>query len=321
MTIAEASDKFIIEQQLRGNTEKTIKGYKWFLKRFTDFAEKQGIFDINQLSAENINLYQIYLNGKKVEKGKGSDNNLKKRSVQTYIRHVKIFIKFCYEQGYARDDISKNIRVPKAETPMIKILMDNEIDEILKTYENCSAWLKTRNVAIIYLLLDCGLRLNEVAGMKREDLNFEKGFIFVFGKGRKERVVPMGELLRDALMDYLSKRNKPRNEKDAKYLFISSRGRAITEATLFQMMKKLKTETGVKRIHAHLFRHTFATNYLVYGLGDVYELSRLLGHSDIRITEKYLQLANYYTIMLHRERVTYLDKVKNKGAESDALKN
>jgi integrase/recombinase XerC/integrase/recombinase XerD len=73
------------------------------------------------------------------------------------------------------------------------------------------------------------------------------------------------------------------------------------------MMRRLKERTGIRRIRAHLFRHTFATNFLVHGLGDVYELSRILGHGEIKTTEKYLQLASYYTIMQNRKKLSYLD--------------
>jgi len=75
-------------------------------------------------------------------------------------------------------------------------------------------------------------------------------------------------------------------------------------------MSRLKKKTSIVRLHAHLFRHTFATNFIVHGLGDVYELSRLLWHSEIRMTEKYLQLASYYTVMEKRRKVSYLDSRK-----------
>lgn len=310
MKLAEAVDCFVIEQQLRGNTDKTVKGYKWFLKKFNEYLEKQDVSSIADLTIEHINRYQIYLNGKFSERGHEKEAKLKKRSIQTYIRHIKVFMSYCFEQGYVPIDISKKIRIPKAETPMIKILMDDEVDAILVTFDKCDPVMGLRNTAIVYLLLDCGLRLSEVTKIKRDDLNFEKGYLFVNGKGRKERVVPMGAKLRNVLVKYLAERDKDTFQTYKDYMFLTESGTPITEATLSQLMKRLKKETGVKRIHAHLFRHTFATNYLIYGLGDVYELSRLLGHSDIKITEKYLQLANYYIIMLRRERVTYLDAIK-----------
>jgi site-specific recombinase XerD len=72
-------------------------------------------------------------------------------------------------------------------------------------------------------------------------------------------------------------------------------------------MARLKKKTGITRLHAHLFRHTFTTNFLVHNLGDVYELSRILGHGEMRTTELYLQLASYYTIIEKRRKLSYLD--------------
>ncbi len=310
MNLNEAVECFVIEQQLRGNTDKTVKGYRWFLKKFNEYLANLNVFTMADLTIEHINKYQIYLNVKFSDRGNEKGAKLKKRSIQTYIRHIKVFMSYCFEQGYVADDISKKIRIPKAETPMIKILIDTEVDAILDTFNKCGKVLGLRNTAIIYLLLDCGLRMSEVTKIKQDDLNFEKGYIFVIGKGRKERVVPMGAKLSDALLKYLAAKTCPEDCLYKEDVFLTESGKPITEATLSQLMKRLKKETGIKRIHAHLFRHTYATNYLIYGLGDVYELSRLLGHSDIKITEKYLQLANYYIIMLNRERVTYLDAIK-----------
>jgi integrase/recombinase XerC/integrase/recombinase XerD len=268
----------------------------------------QGVTDLSNMSIERINEYQLYINEKKAERG--HNEKLTKKSVQTYMRHVKVFMAYCFEEGYLKEDLSKKIRMPKAETNMIRILMDTEVDTIIASFKKCVPWLELRNTAITYLLLDCGLRLGEVVKVMYDDINFDKGYIFVKGKGRKERVVPMGEQLRNALASYLDKRITAYAPNDDKFVFLSARHKPITDDTMTDLMQRIKNNTGIKRIHAHLFRHTFATNYLIYGLGDVYELSRLLGHGDIKITEKYLQLASYYTIMLRRERVTYLDSIK-----------
>jgi integrase/recombinase XerC/integrase/recombinase XerD len=308
MITSDAINKFLMEQRLRGNTEKTVRGYKGFLNRFDGYMVKQGVTDLSDISIDRINEYQLYINEKKAERG--HNEKLTKKSVQTYMRHVKVFMAYCYEQGYLSEEISKKIRIPKAETNIIRIIMDNEVDMIIASFKKCVPWLELRNTAITYLLLDCGLRLGEVARIMYDDINFDKGYIFVKGKGRKERVVPMGEKLRKALELYIDKRITADTPKGDKYLFLSARYKPITEYTMYDLMKRIKADTGIKRIHAHLFRHTFATNFLIYGLGDVYELSRLLGHGDIKITEQYLQLASYYTIMLRRQRVTYLDSVK-----------
>jgi integrase/recombinase XerC/integrase/recombinase XerD len=152
-------------------------------------------------------------------------------------------------------------------------------------------------------MLDCGLRLSEVARLRLSDINFENCYIKVTGKGRKQRIVPIGRLAAQAIIKY----NHLRSASAPEQLFISSRQRPLTPGGIGQLMKRLKARTGITRLHAHLLRHTFATNFLIYGIGDVYELSRILGHSDIKITEGYVQLANYYKLLQNRSRRTYLD--------------
>lgn len=163
-----------------------------------------------------------------------------------------------------------------------------------------------RNRVLICLLLDCGLRLSEAVGLKSENINFEKGYIKVFGKGRKERIIPAGLKLRRMMITYVHKRRAADATAD-KYFFLTGKGKPITNGGVNSFLRRLKIRTGIARLHAHLFRHTFATNFLIHGLGDVYELSRILGHSEIRTTEKYLQLASYYTIIEKRGKLSYLD--------------
>jgi len=144
-------------------------------------------------------------------------------------------------------------------------------------------------------------------GLKTADINFEKGYIKVLGKGRKERIVPVGLKVRRLMMSYVHKRRAPDAPEQDKYFFMTKQSKPVTMHCISSLMGRLKKRTGIARLHAHLFRHTFATNFLVYGLGDVYELSRILGHSQIQVTEKYLQLASYYTIIEKRKRLSYLD--------------
>jgi integrase/recombinase XerC/integrase/recombinase XerD len=307
MKLADAVDCFLLEQQLRGNTDKTIQGYKGFLRRFVEFLGNEGVTELRAFTVDNIHQYQLYINNKKNEKGK--NDKLAKRSVQTYIRHIKVFAGYLYEQEYIPADMRPKIRIPKAERNTVQILTDKELDLIMSCFNRSEMGL--RNAAIVCLMIDCGLRLEEVTRIKYDDINFDKGYMMVTGKGRKGRIVPLGKKMLQSLTDYMSARSA-----DMESVFLTCNRQPITKSTVSQLMKRLKVKTGIKRLHAHLFRHTFATNYLLHGLGDVYELSRLLGHSEIKITEWYLQLASYYMIMERRERVTYLDMLASKNQQA-----
>jgi integrase/recombinase XerC/integrase/recombinase XerD len=300
MNLPDAVDKFLLEQQLRGNTEKTIQGYRGYLRRFTAYLSASGVTELQYMTIDHIHNYQLYINNKPNERGRG--DKLARRSVQTYVRHIKVFVGYCYEQNFVTVDLRPKIRIPKAERPVIEILTDEEVDNILSHFQQTEMGL--RNRAIICLMLDCGLRRGEITSIRREDMNFDKRYVMVMGKGRRGRIVPLGKAMCEALRDYLCVRRQAVGLDSDEYVFITCNRTPIKNNTLGLLMRRLKQKTGIKRLRAHLLRHTFATNYLLHGLGDVYELSRLLGHSDIKMTEKYLQLASYYEIMERRERVT-----------------
>jgi integrase/recombinase XerC/integrase/recombinase XerD len=303
-----ALESFIIDQKLRGNSDKTIKGYQGFLGRFIAWLALKGIANIEDVVLLVVQQYQLFIDSKPAERSGGE--KLSKRSVQTYMRHIKIFMKYCYTEEFISNPIHQKIRIPKAERPTIEILTDDEIDVIFSCFSSKSE-IGIRNRAIISLLLDCGLRLSEVVGIKSKNINFEKGYVLVMGKGRKERIVPLGLKVRQAMLKYLHKRRMTDSSEQEEFFFLAKNHKPLTKHGIASLMGRLKKSTGITRLHAHLFRHTFATNFLVHGLGDVYELSRILGHSEMRITEQYLQVASYYTIMEKRRRLSYLDKKEN----------
>jgi len=303
MTLTQAIDFFLIDQQLRGNSDKTIRGYRGYLSRFCAWLEGQGVVGITDLTIGNINAYQIYITNKPAQNSK--NDRLTKRTVRTYMRHIKVFIGYCYTEEFIKEPLHTKMKLPKAERPMIEILTEDELTTLFSCLGKKE--LDLRNRSILMLMVDCGLRLSEVAGLKHEDINFQKGYVTVMGKGMKGRIVPLGVNVRRALLTYITKRRRADAARDDEYLFLSRIRTPISAAAIVLMIRRVKKEADIPRLHAHLLRHTFATNLLVYGIGDVYELSRLLGHSDIKTTEGYLQVASYYTIMEKRERRTFLD--------------
>jgi integrase/recombinase XerC/integrase/recombinase XerD len=303
MLISQAVEHFIVEQQIRGNSERTVRGYSSILRLFTQWLENKHITAMDEISIQCVHEYQLYIDKKPSERGRNVKRT--KRSVQTYIRHIRAFLTYCHAEELLAEPLHKKIRLPKAERPVIEILTDEEINRMLACFGRSETGL--RNTAIIMLMLDCGLRLSEVTHLKSEDINIQKGYITVMGKGSKGRIVPIGFKVRRSILSYINKRRKSDIPTDDLLLFLSRGRKPMTVSCIAILMRKLKNEAEIPRLHAHLLRHTFATNFLVHALGDVYELSRILGHSDIRITEGYIQLASYYTILQNRNRKTYLD--------------
>jgi integrase/recombinase XerC/integrase/recombinase XerD len=209
------------------------------------------------------------------------------------MRHIRIFLGFCYEKELIKEAIHLKIQMPKAEKPVVEILTDEETSRLIESVKDNE--YADRNRVIVYLMLDCGLRLSEVAGVRVSDVNYDSGYIIVKGKGRKSRIVPIGKKVGEELKAYSI-------GLGCNIGFFNIKPEGIAK-----MITRMKKKTGITRLHAHLLRHTFATNFLIHGLGDVYELSRILGHGDIKITEGYVQLASYYKILRNPTRQTYLD--------------
>lgn len=306
MTLPQALDAFLLEQRLRGNTDKTVSGYRGFVTQFIAWLAENGVESAAALTLQHVQGYQLYLDGRRCT---NKAKNLTKRTVRTYMRNIRIFLAYCFAENFITEPIHLKLKLPKAEKPVIEILTDEETTRIFGTFGN--DLLAHRNRAMVCLMLDCGLRISEVVGICPGDINFDKGYVKVTGKGRKGRIVPIGETVAGTLREYM--RSRPDTAADN--FFLSVREKPLKPGGITQLMNRLKKKTGVPRLHAHLLRHTFATNFLIHGLGDVYELSRILGHGDIKITESYLQLASYYTILQNKSRSTYLDKLKAHDSE------
>lgn len=291
MTINDCIEVFILEQQLKGNTPKTIENYSEFLKRFSSYYENMNIED---MTIKHINKYHLYLRS----------TGITAISIKTYLRHLKVFFRFLYNKEFIKTPIHIDIILPKAEKPQIEILTDEEIKILLSQFSQKSM-LGLRNTAICMLMLDAGLRKAEVEGLLIRNIRFDKNYLIVTGKGRKDRIVPLGLVAKRALLNYLYKR-KARNI-ECEYFFLNKTGERMEKECIKNLFRRLKIKTGIVRIHPHLLRHTFATNFLLNSLGDVYELSRILGHEDIKTTEIYLNIASYYKIIQKKKKLSYLD--------------
>ena len=317
-------DCFLVHQRLRNNSAKTIHNYSMFIGLFFAYlADKHGITAADTLTIHHVNAYHLYLQEKPSMRGKESEKRvLSGKSIQTYMRHVKIFLRFCFNEELITTDIARKMVTPKAEKPVIEILTDKEAAELLNSF-NTRSLLGMRNYCICLLMLDCGLRVSEVCGLRVGDVNLDVGYAAVTGKGKKGRVVPVGVKCRQMLLRYIYRfrfrsvsgvgvngslisavgASISQNE----YIFITQSGSPLSQTAVVQVFRRLKKRLNISRLHAHLLRHTFATNFLLANLGDVYQLAQLLGHDDIKTTQIYLHAANFYKIIQKGGSSTYAD--------------
>ena len=210
-------------------------------------------------------------------------------SVRSYIRVWKVFFNWCYQEELIEKNPVVRLAAPRPTKRVIPAFSDEQVQKMLACFD-LSTEVGFRDYLIILLLLDTGIRLSEISGL--EVANVHDTYIKVFGKGRKEREVGIHPDVGKLLWKYIHKYRKPKNP-DEKILFLGntrSMGLPLGKGGMKQMVDRVKKATGITnmRVSPHVFRHTFAKMYLKAG-GDIFSLSREMGHSNVQITNVYLQ--------------------------------
>lgn len=288
MKCSNVLQKFLVYQNVCGNTQETIKYYKKRIGYFIDFIFD---LDINSVTIDDYNNYVLYLKNKKTNKG----NLLSSATIKTSLNAVKIFLKYAFDNSYMKNDIYKNIKPYKQVNKTIVILSNEEINTLLSS-QNEFTIIGLRNLLAISLMLDAGLRVSEVCNLNVEDINKNLGVIKVFGKGQKERLVP----LTDTIIKYFDKFTFLTSSFSGALFKDIYTGNRLTPSGISQILRRIKKENNFKKLHPHYLRHTFATLFLVNG-GDPVHLQLILGHTTLYMTEHYLHLANQMTLQKQKK--------------------
>lgn len=275
MNVFNAYNEFMQEQKFRGNSKETISYYKICLNMFMDYCGRD--LDIDDLDIILFKSYQLYLSESK---------DIKRVSVRTYSRAVRVFYRYLYFEDIIDININK-LKLIKADKEVIMPLTDNEVKLLLNSFEPLT-FLGERDKLMCMLMLDCGLRRGEVVNLKLSDIDKTKHTMIINGKGSKQRIVPFGKTVKNQLMRYLALRTEKPCYSDS--LFLTIEREPITSNAIKMLFQRLKISSGISRLYPHLLRHTFATNYIIQG-GNLEVLRVLLGHSSISITQIYIHLA------------------------------
>ena len=289
MTITQAFGLFLDDQYLKGNSLHTITDYT---NKLRPFLEQFGERELAELRPENLNEYARHLR----------ETHSNTITIQSYVRALRAFLNWLYLGDYVEADFCRKFRLPKARKPFLNVLSDREIERVFAVYGDSSNVIHLRNRVILSLMLDAGLRLNEVVTAQVTDLHLPEGYLIVTGKGSKQRAVSFGVTTLEHLKAYLDA------STPSQALLQTAEGEPLTRDTLKNMFRKLKRKSGVERLHPHLLRHTFATRYLENG-GSIYTLKELLGHTTLKQTQAYLHVAQTRR-HLDFNRYSPLDNIK-----------
>ena len=315
LTIDDLMARYAVSNQADGKSTKTITWYTDILTQFLRYLKADGYQC--KLSTFNIDIirgYVLFLRTRPRFQGHPfiaqRQDLLSPKTVQCHVRVLKAFSTWLYEEEYTSINRLKNLKLPKATVRIMEPLTPEEIKKIVSSIDRKS-YSGERNHAVLVTLLDSGLRASEVAGIRLSNMNLGDGYIRITGKGDKERIVPIGKFVRMELMHYIEKIRPQVNGGDNNNLFLAQGGRPMTLNTVKMIFSKLSRSSGIKRLHAHLCRHTFSINYLMNG-GDIFSLREILGHTTLEMVNYYLHFTSSQITAQHH-RYSPMDRIQEKG--------
>lgn len=257
-------------------SENTISSYKRDLNKINSYLKK----DFIKLTKADIQKYIQDLS-------KNKNSNTISRTISS----LKSFYKFLEINKYTNTNPLTTIISPKTARKLPKVLSEEEVNKLLDI--NLNNDFDYRNKAMLELMYSSGLRVSELINLTVNDVDLKNSLVRIFGKGSKERIVPLNDYATEALNNYiLYHRPKLFKQKENNYLFLNNHGNQMTRQGFFKTLKKIAKEKGIKsELSPHTLRHSFATHLLKYG-ADLRSIQELLGHSDISTTQIYTHITN-----------------------------
>jgi len=265
-------EKFIRYLEIEKNySTHTILNYRLDLAGFSKFLEG---LDIEKVDYLFLRKYLALL----------KERNLGSRTVNRHLSSLRSFFKFLTREGYLKTNPVASLSSPKQEKHLPSFLSEDEVSGLIDSVMGRDE-RGLRDKAILETFYSTGIRISELAGLDLEDVDFISGIVKVMGKGKKERIVPIGDKAIVAIRVYLEKR-----KKSSEVLFLNKYGRRISTRGIRNIVVKYLRITGLKQgVSVHTLRHSFATHLLNRG-ADLRSVQELLGHADLSTTQIYTHL-------------------------------
>ena len=275
----------------KGLSAKTLDSYGSDMAMYLSFLEENKIIDISDADTPVILKHLISMR----------DAGLGARSRARHLVTIRGFYRFLVQEKILKHDPTRLIDLPKSGLKLPDVLSVEEVRLLLST-PDVKIPAGSRDTAMIELLYAAGLRVSELINLKLQDVNLEAGFVRVFGKGSKERVVPIGLFAKKKIDDYL-KTSRPLILKSiaSRYLFVARAGKPMTRQGFWKLIKRYALKAGFnKKITPHSLRHSFAS-HLLEGGADLRAVQLMLGHVDISTTQIYTHVAREHLKKIHEK--------------------
>ena len=286
------------ERRLSNNT---LYAYNLDLKKYTHFLFSElHLTSINSIKASHIENFVKDLNNAGTMDTK---SDLKKSStIHRLFSTIRGFHQYLCQLRITENDPSELLVPPRLTRKIPTTLLVEEVDKIIQAVDLTKKYA-LRDQAILSLLYASGIRVTELVDLQLKNLMMDDGLIRVFGKGRKERIVPIGKIALSFLTLYL-KELRPSNSRKGKsqgILFLNHRGGKLTRMSIWNILHENTLRAGItKKVSPHVLRHSFAT-HLLEGGADLRSVQEMLGHSDITTTQIYTNIDKIYLKEIHKE--------------------
>jgi integrase/recombinase XerD len=287
--LLESFNDFLVLEQ--GASPRTDEAYGRDLARFATYAVSRGAVGPADVSARLLREYVYHL----------KDLGLAPASIRRNVSALRTYFKFLLGEGRVTHDPSERLESPKRWRTLPEVLSVAEVDKLLAS-PTLDDPLVFRDRALLELAYGAGLRVSEWISIGVRDVMFDEGLVRVFGKGSKERLVPIGRRAIGALASYV-RELRPRLEhgEGRGALFLNARGQPLTRMGAWKILQKYVARAGIeKHVSPHTLRHSFAT-HLLEGGADLRAVQEMLGHADISTTQIYTHVDREYLRTVHRQ--------------------
>ncbi|MCD6498083.1 MAG: site-specific tyrosine recombinase XerD [Deltaproteobacteria bacterium] len=281
MILDEAIDLFMTHLKLeRGLAQNSISAYAVDLTQFRNFCMKQGRTSIDEVTEVDVVGFMMHL----------AKRRLAARTQARRLVAVRNLFRFLLRDRFLDKDPTALVTAPKIGRHLPEYLSQEEVDTLLAA-PNRETTLGLRNAAMLETLYATGLRVTELVRLRIPDCDLETGLIRTMGKGSKQRLVPLGDVARQVIVEYMEQARPPLVKQTTDTLFLTQRGSGMTRQTFWKIVKRYALLAEITRdISPHTLRHSFATHLLEHG-ADLRAVQEMLGHADISTTQIYTHIS------------------------------
>jgi integrase/recombinase XerD len=262
----------------KGLSQNTVQSYYYDLRQFMEFCVGEGMKDFSEVSTESV------------VKFLKAHADMERRSLARKTVTLRMFFKFLHEEGLLKENPVRLLESQKTSMILPDVMSRDEVEQLISSIPT-DELQDIRDKVILELMYSCGLRASEVITLRVSDIDLEDELVRIYGKGSKERIVPINQTARRMLADYL-RLCRPKFLKAKPYdeVFLTFQGKPMSRVSLWKIIKKRAAGAGLKKeIHPHTLRHSFAT-HLLEGGADLRSVQEMLGHANISTTQIYTHM-------------------------------